>query len=114
MALHQANEKFTKWVHTENGNVMVRRIHQIQVQARDGRLHLITGDKLPDSIQTSAGQGMKGCHIAQILLSPNPAPDYVPDPVRTWTFSHVVCLLIGFWGLVMVRFIYGLFLECLN
>ena len=113
MALHQANEKFTKWVHTENGNVMVRRIHRLEVQARDGRLHILTADKLPDFIQTSAGHGMKGCHLAQILLSPNPAPEYVPDKSKTWGLSHFVSFCIGFLLLVMVRFIHGLFAECL-
>ena len=113
MALTQSNEKFLKWVHTENGNVMVRRIHRLEVQARDGRLHVLIGDQLPDFIQTSAGQGMKGCHLAQILLSPNPAPAYSPDPARPWpNLRDFVSFVIGLLVIVLVRFIYVLATGC--
>lgn len=112
MALKQANETFMKWVHTENGNVMVRRIHRLEVQDRHGRLHILTGDKLPDLWHSSSGHGMKGCHLGQILLNPNPEPEYVPDKPNTWGLSHFVSFCVGFLLLVMVRFIHGLFIEC--
>ena len=112
MALKQANEKFTKFVHLENGNSTVRRIHQMQVQDRKGRLHIITGDDLPEYVGISTGQGMKGCHLAQILLSPNPAPEYVPDKANTWGLSHLFVFGLGFFVLVIVRFILGLILDC--
>ena len=113
MALTQSNEKFLKWVHTENGNVMVRRIHRLEVQARDGRLHVLIGDQLPDFIQTSAGQGMKGCHLAQILLSPNPAPEYTPDKADPWPRRRdFVSFAIGLLVFVLVRFIHALASDC--
>ena len=113
MALKQANEKFTKFVILENGKADVRRIHQMQVQDRNGRLHFIPVDDLPEFVQISTGQGMKGCHLAQILLSRNPAPEYVPDKANTWGLSHFVSFCVGFLLLVMVRFIHGLFIECI-
>ena len=55
MAIKQDEECYTKWTHAENGKVLVRRIHRIEVQARNGGLYVLRGDKLPDFIQTSAG-----------------------------------------------------------
>ena len=73
MALHHGDEHYTKWMHIENGNMMVRRLHRIEIQARDGRLHVIRGEDLPDGFVTSAGHGHKCKHIAQILLRPQSA-----------------------------------------
>lgn len=64
-------EHFTRWMHVENGKSFVRRLHRIELQAADGRLHVITGDKLPDAMVTNAGHGHRGAHMAQILLKPN-------------------------------------------
>ena len=66
MALKQGKESFTKWTHVENGKVMVRRIHRIEIQARNGSLYTIRGDQLPDFIQTSAGR------VIQAHLAANP------------------------------------------
>ena len=44
--------------------------HRVEIQARDGRLHVIHGENLPDGFVTSAGYGHKCKHIAQILLRP--------------------------------------------
>ena len=72
MALKSENEteSHTKWVHVENGKVMVRRIHRMEVQARTGVMYTLRGKDLPDFIQTSAGEGYKGAHLAQIILKP--------------------------------------------
>ena len=113
MALKQASEVFTKFVHIENGNTMVRRVHQMQVQDRKGRLHFVKQDDMPECVIISTGQGMKGCHLAQILLSRNPAPEWTPDKTNTWGLGHFVTFCLGFLLLVMVRFIHGLFIECL-
>ena len=72
MALKQAGEaSFTKWMHTENGKVLVRRLHRLEIQSASGQLHILTGDKLPDAIMTNAGEGFRGNHLGQILLRPN-------------------------------------------
>ena len=69
MALRQGGECFTKWIHVENGLTVVRRLHRIILQTRKGQLEVITGDKLPDSIQTWIGHPYVGVNLAQILLS---------------------------------------------
>lgn len=112
MALKEANETFTLFNHLENGKSTRRRIHKMEVQDRNGRLHTIIGDDLPEWVGLFSGQGMKGCHLAQILLSPNPAPAWTPDKANTLGLSHFVSFCIGFWLLVIVRFIYGLCIEC--
>ena len=71
-------ESHTKWVHTENGKVMVRRIHRMEVQARTGVMYTLRGKDLPDFIETSAGDGFKGAHLAQILLKPEKIPQRTP------------------------------------
>ena len=84
MALSQGGERFTKWTHVENGQVMVRRLHRLEVQGMDGHLYVLEGKALPDFIQTSSGNGHKGKHLAQILLSPS---NFAPPPkaeVRSW------------------------------
>ena len=40
MAIKQDKECYTKWTHVENGKVLVRRIHRIEVQARNGGLYV--------------------------------------------------------------------------
>ena len=105
MALHHGEEHYTKWIHMENGNMMVRRLHRIEIQARDGRLHVIRGEDLPDGFVTSAGHGHKCKHIAQILLRPQsirrlPAPD-----VDFWPKARdVLHVFLGVSGFLMLRF----------
>lgn len=102
MALHQKKEEsFCKWMHVENGQPLVRRIHHMKVQAHDGSLHDVRGDRLPDSVVTFAGRDHKGVHLAQILLSPNPGmlarPTYEPPMANFWpNWRDVMHAAIGF------------------
>jgi len=71
MALKESSEGyFTKWMHMENGKVLVRRLHRLEIQSASGQLHVLTGENLPDAIVTNAGEGFKGAHLGQILLNP--------------------------------------------
>lgn len=108
MALQQGTEHFTKWTHVENGKVLTRRLHRLEIQALDGRLYVIQGDRLPDYIQTSAGQGFKGEHLAQILLNPErmKAP---PVPSQPWPSFRDACQIgLGLLALVLLKFIIAL------
>jgi hypothetical protein len=67
MALHQGGECFTKWTHTENGQVIVRRLHGIVLQTRDRGPETISGDKLPESIHTWTGHPYVGVSLSQVL-----------------------------------------------
>lgn len=85
MALrHGGGEWYTKWTHTENGNVMSRRLHRLEIQAKDGRMYVLEGQRLPDFIQTCSGVGHKGKHLAQILLNRKNFPDQDRGLFRTW------------------------------
>jgi hypothetical protein len=94
MALRQGSECFTRWTHVENGQVVNRRLHGIDLQTHDGRLRTITGDRLPDFIQTCAGHSDTSANLAQILLSPKSlsqkVPKQVPWPLATdrWWLSR--------------------------
>lgn len=70
MALKHGSTHYTKWMHMENGQVMVRRIHRMEIQDAVGRLHTIQKDDLPEAVVTSAGEQHKGRAIARILLRP--------------------------------------------
>jgi hypothetical protein len=108
MALLQGTEHFTKWTHVENGKVFIRRLHRMEIQALDGRLYAITGEKLPDYIQTSCGQAYKGEHLAQILLRPG---KFGPPPVpsRPWPSFRDVCQIgLGMLTLLLLRFVWAL------
>ena len=117
MAIRQNKESYTKWTHVENGKVMVRRIHRIEVQARNGTLYTLREDKLPDFIQTSAGQGHKGEHLAQILLNPETlnrrAPFTVPLTKPWPSLRDLMNVIIGFAAFSLVNFISSLFAACL-
>ena len=114
MALEHEGEYFTRWTHVENGNVMNRRLHRMEVQAADGRLHVITGRYLPDFIQTNTGTGFKGVHLAQILLSPKKVtPVYVPPTCRPWlTGRDVLHMVIGVFVAVMIGFFNSVIANC--
>ena len=49
MALDAKGQKYCKVVHMENGRTWTRRVQTIMVQAANGKLHYISGDRLPDS-----------------------------------------------------------------
>jgi len=69
MALHQGNECFTQWTHVEPGQVFHRRLHRIVLQPHDGGPETITGDRLPDFLQTCTGHAYVGVDLPRILLS---------------------------------------------
>ena len=69
MALHQGSECFTKWTHVETGQVVIRRLHRIVLQTRHGGLVTITGDKLPDSVQTWTEHPYVGVDLSQVLCA---------------------------------------------
>jgi hypothetical protein len=111
MALMQDEQlMYTKWAHVENGQVMVRRIHRIEVQTHTGRLYVLTGNLLPDFIQTCAGVGYKGAHLAQILLNPksiSTRPFAAPE-TRTWPSARDIAhVAIGIMSVLSLRFIFS-------
>ena len=112
MALKQGNDSYTKWTHVENGNVMVRRIHRIEIQDRKGRLHVLSAETLPDFIQTSAGVGHKGKHMAQILFGPESVKGRAPDTQPWPTLRDVTNVGMGILLLVMLKFVASLTVSC--
>ena len=116
MAIKQGSEAYTKWMHVENGRVLVRRIHRMEVQAHNGRLYVLRAENLPDYIGTFTGEGHKGEHLAQILLSPKTITRntaYVAAETRSWpTFRDVVNVGMGFLLTVMLKFVVSVVSGC--
>ena len=105
MALRHKDEHYTKWMHIEKDNMMVRRLHRIEIQARDGRLYVIRGEDLPDGLTTTSGHGYRGKHVAQILLRPLSTRRLAAPDVDDWPRARdVLHLVLGVFGFLMVRF----------
>ena len=103
MALKHGEESFTMFTHVEDGKVLNRRIHRIEVQARDGRLYVLEGKQLPAFIQTNAGAGFKGQHVMQVLLKPGPRSE---APLGPWpTGRDLVHGVLGILFCVLVRLV---------
>ena len=97
---------YTKWTHSENGDSVARRIHRLEIQARDGQLYFLDGDALPDEIHTCAGQGRIGKNLGRILLSDNPQePTYsVSLQPNGWPSRRdLVHVIIGLVLLMMLK-----------
>lgn len=114
MALKHGSDHFTKWMHMENGQVMVRRIHRMEIQDACGRLHTIIQDQLPEAVVTSTGEGQKGKHIARILLRPQsrtlaelPAFDGLPGAFL-W---NAMMFGLGFFSALTLRYFARLLIE---
>ena len=79
MALKHGDEHYTMFTFTENGQVMNRRLHKLEIQDRTGKVHILEGKLLPNVITASTGQGQKGHHVATILLNPESAKSLIPS-----------------------------------
>jgi hypothetical protein len=110
MALVHGSEHYAKWTHMENGKVLTRRLHRIEIQARDGRLYALTGDRLPDALVTNSGHAYKGEHIAQILLRPESCTAYeTPRQAAAWpNLRDVANFVIGFVSISILRVLIAL------
>lgn len=113
-ALRQTIECSTRLDHAENGNVVHRQVRRIEVQA-GGYLHVLTGSKLPEFIGVHTGQGNKGEHRAQILMSPDSLADWVErradrlPATDAWPgLRDVVHVALGVVGFLAVRFFLNL------
>ncbi len=108
MALRHGDEYFTIWTHLENGKVMHRRLHRLEIQDRCGYLNILTGDEMPQYIQTSAGQGYKGAHSGQVLLAPETIsrrPEYGLPDTWPWPLARdVLHMTLGLIGFLAIRF----------
>lgn len=120
MALKHGSEYFTKLTHIENGKIVPRRIHRLEVQDRHGRLHILTGEKLPDYIQINTGHGYAGKHLGQILLGTKglSLTDSVLSLPRVempaWPcFRDLLSALMGFLLFFALRFIGAVIAGCL-
>ena len=108
---HGKEPQYTMWTHTENGKVTNRRLHKMDVQDRFGRMHRLKEDELPEAIHTFSGQAHTGAHLATILLRPEKlrVPKAAPPDTASWpNLRDAVNLLLGFLGIVMLRFIIAL------
>ena len=84
MAQSHGGERFTSFRFTENGEIKVRRIHRIEVQANDGHLYVLEGNDLPDKLEVNTGIGHRGKHLATILLNKRNFPPPPKGKMKMW------------------------------
>ncbi len=100
MAVKQGTAYFCKWLHYESGRLTHRRLNVLEIQARDGLVYTVQGDKLPQSLVTYTGDKVQGQNVAQILLHPEKTKrlplmfEKTPSPL---TFRDLVAMIFGFW-----------------
>lgn len=85
-----------KFVLLENGTPVVRRIHRLVIQAANGKVYEIEGNRLPMFVGLFPGNSQAGKHLGQILLNPNQyhALDWIAP--ATWlSLRTVVIFLFG-------------------
>src|SRR5262245_19237130 len=94
MAERHGGEWYTPLHFLENGAPKVRRIHEMQIQGKDGVVYTLKGKELPGFIQVNTGESHKGKHLAQILLDPENYPPPQRGKVQSWPSlrdaSHLV------------------------
>lgn len=73
MALEANGQKYGMFNYSENGKNIHRRFHQMKLQAPDGRVFFIDGDKLPIEVGLLSGPAYRGAHVLEVLLSPDKA-----------------------------------------
>lgn len=103
MAIEQDGRHFCKVTHHENGRVITRRIHELVVQAIDGKTYRVRDKGLPDSISLYCGELEDGKHFADVLCDPRlPRPrlfDFLQKPKSRdlfymWFGAFVVTTLL--------------------
>ncbi|MDZ4779950.1 MAG: hypothetical protein SGJ19_06840 [Planctomycetia bacterium] len=83
MAINSGGEIHCKLTHIENGNVTVRRIRQMIVQAPSGVVSALIGNQLPDAISLYSGTPQKG-NALEVLLRERP-----PLSLRAFTIEFL-------------------------
>lgn len=82
----------------ENGKTMWRRMHQLDVQARDGQRHTYEGKRLPDSFMFFSGISHKDSHLGTVLglpreKVPTSLAGFMPGP-RDWLYVIIGAALV--------------------
>lgn len=98
MAQEASGRRFCKVSFNENGRTWNRRYHELTVQAADGRVHRISGSKLPDSMTFYSGVPLRGAHLAEVLMSPEEAKGtpFLPAAEGWISKRDVFYLVLGF------------------
>jgi hypothetical protein len=105
MALKDGNLYYTKYTHVENGQMLVRRVHRLEIQAWDGRLYVVEGKDLPDGIVSFSGKGVKDAHVLQVLVPKRALKAGLPGgpKVVSWpTQRDLVNMIMGSGLLLMI------------
>lgn len=95
--LPKGKRDYTKLIHLEKAEPLIRRIHRIEIQDVNGEVEVLEGSFLPLTIVTSTVTGQSGRHLMQILLNPKPRRGVrVPSLPTTWpTWGGVIHFLAG-------------------
>ena len=78
----------------------------MMVQSHDGKVHHLTGKKLPDSISLYTGVPYSGAHLAEVLLSPKDTKATPLVSADSWiTKRDAICVAVGMFFFRLIAFL---------
>ena len=78
----------------------------MMVQSNDGKVHHLTGKKLPDSISLYTGAPYSGAHLAEVLLSPKDTKATPLKSTHSWISQRDACFVaIGMFFFRLIAFL---------
>lgn len=102
----KGEEGYCKFTLVENGSPLTRRIHEMVIQDEVGKLHRVSGDKLPSSMTAITGECQTDHHTLEILISPRKLrriSEQRSDGYRWPVGRDVLHVAIGFAGLQLLK-----------
>ena len=106
MSIESDGSLFCKFTMIENGRQTTRRVHEMVVQAIDGRTYRLSGRQLPDSVVLLTGASTGGKHFAEVLCDPRiPSPRifaFLRWPKKRDALHMIVGAVFLLWSLLTI------------
>lgn len=102
----KGEEEYCKFTLIENAVPVTRRIHELVIQDEVGKIHRVSGDKLPSSMTAITGDSQTDHHTLEILISPRKLrriAEQRSDGYRWPVGRDVLHVAIGFAGLQLLK-----------
>ncbi len=76
--------RYAHFVFVENGEIKIRRVHEMYVQDGNSKTHIVKGTKLPYLVLLNTGESHSDKHVAEILLDEKNHPRLPNGNRKAW------------------------------